>query len=117
MPVSTLEQFLDDAKIREADFLKMDIEGAEHEVIHAASPNVIRRFREIAMEYHPNGSADALFEKLLSCGFVCSDDARVAQDFWRRSLRSLGDLGRGGPRGLSRTSDRACRSQTYSSAT
>jgi FkbM family methyltransferase len=76
--VSTLEGFLDDAKIAQADFLKMDIEGAEHEVIHAAPPAVIRRFREIALEYHPNGSADDLFQKLTSSGFVCEHDARVA---------------------------------------
>ena len=78
--VSTLEQFLDDAGIPQADFLKMDIEGAEHEVLHSTSPAVMRRFREIALEYHPNGSADALFKKLVSCGFVCQHDARVAQD-------------------------------------
>jgi len=77
---STLEKFLDDANIREADFLKMDIEGAEHEVIHGASPSVMRRFRQIGLEYHPNGSADALFRKLASCGFVCEHDARVATD-------------------------------------
>jgi FkbM family methyltransferase len=78
--VSTLEQFLDEAKITEADFLKMDIEGAEHEVLHAASRDVLRRFREIALEYHPNGSAVALFEKLKACGFVCAHDARVGPD-------------------------------------
>jgi len=78
--VTTLERFLDDANITQADLLKMDIEGAEHEVLHAAAPAVVRRFREIALEYHPNGSADALFAKLASCGFVCQDDARVGQD-------------------------------------
>jgi FkbM family methyltransferase len=78
--VSSLEQFLDDAGIAQADFLKMDVEGAEHEVIHSTSPAVMRRFREIALEYHPNGSADDLFRKLVSCGFVCEHDARVAQD-------------------------------------
>jgi len=78
--VSTLEQFLDDAQIAEADFLKMDIEGAEHEVIHASSPSVMRRFREIALEYHPNGSAEALFQKLSSCGFALKHDARMGID-------------------------------------
>ena len=48
--VSTLEQFLGDAKLGEVDFLKMDIEGAEHDVIHVACPSVMRRFREIALE-------------------------------------------------------------------
>ncbi len=78
--VSTLEHFLDEANIDQVDFLKMDIEGAEHEVLHATSPAVMRRFREIALEYHPNGSADALFQKLSSCGFACKHDARVGPD-------------------------------------
>ncbi len=78
--VSTLEQFLDDAEIAEADFLKMDIEGAEHEVIHSSPPSVVRRFREIALEYHPNGSAQALFQKLRSCGFTLEHDARMGPD-------------------------------------
>jgi len=78
--VSTLEQFLDDAKITEADLLKMDIEGAEHEVLHSASPLVMRRFRNIALEYHPNGSVDALFQKLASCGFSLQHDARMGRD-------------------------------------
>ena len=77
---TTLEQFLDDANIAEADFLKMDIEGGEHEVLHAASPAVLRRFRQIALEYHPNGSSHALFQKLASCGFVCEHDARAFPD-------------------------------------
>ena len=77
---TTIERFLDDANITQVDFLKMDIEGAEHEVIHGAPRAVMRRFREIALEYHPNGSADALFEKLASCGFVCEHDARAGQD-------------------------------------
>ena len=78
--VRTLEQFLDDANIIEADFLKMDIEGAEHEVLHASSAGVVRRFRQIALEYHPNGSAEALFDKVTSCGFMCEHDARVGPD-------------------------------------
>lgn len=77
---TTLEQFLERAKISHADFLKMDIEGAEHEVLAAASPAVLRKFAEIALEYHPNGSAERLFGKLTSSGFVCEHDARVAPD-------------------------------------
>lgn len=76
----TIEQFLADAGIKQVDFLKMDIEGAEHELLHATSPEVMRRFSQIALEYHPNGSAASLFQKITSCGFVCQHDARVAPD-------------------------------------
>jgi FkbM family methyltransferase len=34
------------------DFLKVDIEGSEHDVFAAASPDVLGRFKRIAMEYH-----------------------------------------------------------------
>lgn len=80
VPARTLEQFLDEAQIAHVDFLKMDIEGAEHELFHAASAAVMRRFSQIALEYHPNGSAMSLFKKLAECGFVCTHDARVAPD-------------------------------------
>lgn len=80
VPVSTLERFLDDANIAEADFLKMDIEGAEHEVLHSSPREVVRRFREIALEYHPNRSAQELFGKLSACGFVLKHDAPMGPD-------------------------------------
>lgn len=72
----TLEQFLDVAGIPERALLKMDIEGAEHEVFEAASGATLRRFSEIALEYHPNGSRQALFHKLEANGFVCAQDRR-----------------------------------------
>ena len=34
------------------DFLKVDIEGSEHDVFAAASPDLLSRFKRIAMEYH-----------------------------------------------------------------
>jgi len=37
---------------QEIDFLKVDIEGSEHDVFAAASPDLLCRFKRIAMEYH-----------------------------------------------------------------
>lgn len=39
-------------EIAEIDFLKVDIEGSEHDVFAAATPELLRRFKRIAMEYH-----------------------------------------------------------------
>ena len=36
------------------DLLKIDIEGAEYEVLNAASGGVLGRIRRIVLEYHPN---------------------------------------------------------------
>ena len=37
------------------DLLKMDIEGAEYEVLSATPMKTVRTFKRIALEYHPNG--------------------------------------------------------------
>lgn len=71
------------------DFLKMDVEGAEHEALHAASAEAMQRVQMIALEYHPNGDKAALFERLRLLGFELADDrpigvaAGVAH--WRRA--------------------------------
>src|SRR5208282_4219945 len=40
------------ARGQEIDLLKVDIEGSEYDVFAAASPDLIGRFKRIAMEYH-----------------------------------------------------------------
>jgi FkbM family methyltransferase len=50
--VITLEQALDLAGTDMIDLLKVDIEGAEMDVLTAASATTLRRFRRIALEYH-----------------------------------------------------------------
>jgi FkbM family methyltransferase len=42
----------DDRARGEIDFLKVDIEGSEHDVFEAASPELLGRFKRIAVEYH-----------------------------------------------------------------
>jgi len=62
---------LDELISEPVDFLKMDIEGAESEVI--ASSNNLHRVPQLFVEYHSFKGADqslgALLEKLSSCGF------------------------------------------------
>ena len=52
IPVIPLAGLFDLARSQEIDFLKVDIEGSEHDVFAAASPDVFGRFKRIAMEYH-----------------------------------------------------------------
>jgi len=52
VPVIPLSGLFDLAGTRDIDFLKVDIEGSEHDVFAAATPDVLRRFKRIAMEYH-----------------------------------------------------------------
>lgn len=52
IPVVPLAGLFDLARAQEIDFLKVDIEGSERDVFAAASPDLLRRFKRIAMEYH-----------------------------------------------------------------
>jgi FkbM family methyltransferase len=52
IPVVPLAGLFDLAHAQEIDFLKVDIEGSEHDVFTAASPDLLRRFKRVAMEYH-----------------------------------------------------------------
>ncbi len=52
VPVIPLSGLFDLAGVQEIDFLKIDIEGCEHDVFAAASPGLLGRFKRIAMEYH-----------------------------------------------------------------
>lgn len=50
--VIPLSGLFDLAHAEQIDFLKVDIEGSEHNVFAAASPQLLGRFKRIAMEYH-----------------------------------------------------------------
>jgi len=50
--VVPLAALFDLAHANQIDFLKVDIEGSENRVFAAAPPEVISRFKRIAMEYH-----------------------------------------------------------------
>ena len=52
IPVIPLSALFDLARAQEIDFLKVDIEGSERDVFAAASPELLGRFKRIAMEYH-----------------------------------------------------------------
>ena len=52
VPVIPLAGLFDLVAAPEIDFLKVDIEGSEHDVFAATTAEVLGRFKRIAMEYH-----------------------------------------------------------------
>jgi FkbM family methyltransferase len=77
VPVETLEELLGRAG-NPVDLMKMDIEGAESDVLSAASPQILRRIHRIVLEYHGlRGSdartvADEIKALLSGAGFDCT---------------------------------------------
>jgi FkbM family methyltransferase len=65
----SLETLFEREKIDRVDLLKMDIEGAEHDVLLSTPKAVLRRIAALALEYHPNASKEPLFRALNGAGF------------------------------------------------
>jgi FkbM family methyltransferase len=69
----TLERILRRFALERVDVLKLDCEGAEHEILRAAPSPVLARIRRIVGEYHDLGPArtgDALCALLTRRGFT-----------------------------------------------
>ena len=72
----TLSELLDNEDLQHVDFMKVDIEGFEHEAL-MGSPQVFRerRIRSMALELHPSlieargKSCDAILRMLEECGY------------------------------------------------
>lgn len=69
----TLQQIFEDNNIKKCDWLKMDCEGAEYDILYSCPPDVLGRIDQIAMEVHcgdgENQNIDALEAFLRRQGF------------------------------------------------
>lgn len=68
----TLERFLDEQRIAQVDYLKMDCEGAEWDILLKTAPAVLSRIRHIELEFHNIGNGTdplMLQDHLASAGF------------------------------------------------
>lgn len=52
IPVLTLAEILQRCDVSRCDFLKMDCEGAEYDILLSAPRHLLERIRHIALEYH-----------------------------------------------------------------
>ncbi|WP_394848555.1 FkbM family methyltransferase [Pendulispora brunnea] len=76
----SLRTFFERESLTSVDLFKMDIEGGEHDVLHSASDEDLRRIRRLALEYHPCASRDVLFDRLRKAGFVLEFDLVDSRD-------------------------------------
>lgn len=80
-PATTLDRVFEEHKVERCDLLKIDIEGSEYEVLHAASNVTLARIRRIHGEYHdvrpedPRTRIDAFAAWLRSKGYQVEVDA------------------------------------------
>lgn len=70
----SLFDFFKRENLQRIDFMKMDIEGSEHDVLLNTSPEVLGQIQELALEYHPTHSKEPLFDKLSNSGFKLHQD-------------------------------------------
>ena len=66
--------------VDELDFVKMDIEGAEHEAVGAAPAEAFARIRVLGIEYHGNRPKAGLFAALEAAGMRLREDRVEGQD-------------------------------------
>ena len=71
IPCRSLEYILESNDLDSVDYLKMDVEGAEFDILLQASDQVLKRIRRIRMELHYSRkhSRDAVLERCRSAGF------------------------------------------------
>ena len=71
VPAITLEQLLTQEKVERIDFLKLDCEGAEHQIFDSLDDGLLSKIRQIAMEFHPRPDhpMSRLAERLKNQGF------------------------------------------------
>jgi FkbM family methyltransferase len=84
VPAMTIDQIMDNAGLERCQFLKMDCEGAEHEVIRAMSAATAARIGQIGMELHDLAGCDsgATVQRLQEFGFRCQR-RNALYYFWR----------------------------------
>jgi len=69
---TTLKDIFETNKIKSCDFLKMDCEGAEYEIIYKTPKKYLKKIKSISMEYHKNDNINKLKRFLEEKGFNVS---------------------------------------------
>lgn len=67
----SLADFLDCEQLEEVDFAKIDIEGAEYQLIESSSSETLRRAKRYGIEYHGRG-VQSIADVLAGAGFKIS---------------------------------------------
>lgn len=77
VPAIDLQTFVSEHDLDRIDILKLDIEGAEIEVLDATPDRLLRSIRQISIEFHdfngvvPRGEVRRIAQRLKGLGFAC----------------------------------------------
>lgn len=69
----SLGDFFEQSKIDQCDYLKIDCEGGEYDILLSATNTVLRRVRHLCLEYHEDAVVHThkdLLDRLQSAGFL-----------------------------------------------
>lgn len=72
VPATNLKAIMEENGIKKIDFLKVDCEGAEYDIILTTPPAIYKKIKKIALEYHKiteEHRPEELIEVLLKNGF------------------------------------------------
>ncbi len=75
VPSKTLETIIKENSLKKINFLKMDCEGSEGQILNATPSSCFEIIEKIAIEFHDNVSSlnhDEIINLLENCGFNCS---------------------------------------------
>ncbi|GIW61804.1 MAG: FkbM family methyltransferase [Patescibacteria group bacterium] len=70
--ITTLDNIFTTHSIKNCSILKLDCEGAEYDILKAASDETLKKIQLIILEYHPNYSLEKLQSFLKNKGFIIS---------------------------------------------
>lgn len=90
VPMITLAQLMKQESVERCQYLKLDCEGAEHDIVASLASDVAERIKQITMELHKVDGHDAgvLASKLQSLGFALVD--RRGLHYYRRAAARQG---------------------------
>ncbi|MAE49227.1 hypothetical protein CMI48_00660 [Candidatus Pacearchaeota archaeon] len=75
VPTISLSQILKKQKIKKVDLLKLDVEGAEEDILFNTTKTDLKKIKHIVMEYHPNINLNKLLTFLKKNNFQVSHRA------------------------------------------
>jgi FkbM family methyltransferase len=80
----TLSDLMQDNQLIEVDLLKIDVEGSEYAIFESLTPDFLKRFKYMIVEFHNNnGRVHSLIEKIQAADFsidIRDDDTRFKVD-------------------------------------
>ncbi len=74
----SLEQVFEKNQLSKCDLLKIDCEGCEYSVLLSTPENILRKIRNITLEYHKGGDVDEIKQYLEQTGFKTRFDQAIS---------------------------------------